>query len=445
MQTTQPIPRASVSIGPCEEGVHAVRRPNGLHRRLRLVLVLLWIGILWAATTLIAQAQTGPQMLPQVIVPQVTTAQASTPQVSVTSQTALTARDNGFGMEYAVPSGPRNLIDDSAGRIWFTSPDADGVGVVTLKAGVTDPLVQYQVEFYSFAIGSEPYDIDFGAGAVWFSLHGANALGRIDINTRDVTFFSLPSADADPTGIEFGNDGHVWIAFNNSRIASFNPVTLTFFEYIFPDTLSATPEVEDIVYQNSRAIWFTMPTANVVGIYNSVTDRFFTVPTGEIGPYGLTLDVNGRPWVTTIDSSRVGRYNPTTVSSWIWYNTPTRNSRPAKVIVFDSTDRREVWVTESAVGSVGRIQLLNGFEVVKREAVQLATPAGEPWGIILTPDQHIWVADSGRNMLFELSPPYIYNLYLSFMALTSETPAIEAPAIETPAIQAPALDPLVQP
>lgn len=424
MQTSQLTPQSGISIRHPEPGARVALwfgiRRLGIRRLGIRVLLAVLVGVLWVGTAPTAHAQTGPQMIPQVIIPQVTTAQATTPQVEVTAQTALTARDNGFGMEYAVPNGPRNLVADSAGRIWFTAPESDGVGVLTVTAGVGNPLVQYQVEFYSFALGSEPYDIDFGGGSVWFSLHGANALGRIDVNTRAVTFYNIPSVDARPTGVEFGNDGRVWIGLNNARIASFNPNTITFFEYLFPDDLSATPEVEDIAYQNSRTIWFTMPTANVVGIYNSVTDRFFTVPTGETGPHGIVLDSDGRPWVTTIGSSRVGRYNPTTVSSWIWYNTPTPNSRPAKLIVFNSADRREIWVTESAAGSVGRIQLVNGFEVAKREAAQLATPAGEPWGIVLTPNQHIWVADTERSMIYELSPPYIYNLYVSFLATPAQ-------------------------
>ena len=384
---------------------------------IRLGLRLLGLALLvafWAATAQTAHAQATPQA----ITPQVTT-----PQVDVNTVAGLNAINNGFGFEYAVPNDPRNLVADSAGRIWFTAPASNGIGVVTVTSGVDDPLIVYQVEFYSFPANSEPYDIDFGDGAIWFSLHGANALGRMDINTREVQFFTIPSADAMPTGIHFGG-GQVWLALNNARIASFDPATTTFVEYLFPDDLSATPQVEDLVYQDSRAIWFTMPQANLVGIYNSVTDRFFTIPTGEPGPHGIALDSDGRPWVTAIDASRVGRYSPTTVSSWIWYNTPTSDSRPAKLIVFDSTDRREVWVTESATGTAGRIQLLNGFEVVKREPAHLANPAGEPWGITLTPNQHIWIADAGRNMLYELTPPYIYNLYFPFI----ETPALETPA-----------------
>jgi hypothetical protein len=71
-----------------------------------------------------------------------------------------------------------------------------------------------------------------------------------------------------------------------------------------------------------------------------------------------------------------------------------------------------VWVTENRTGTLGRLELVNGFEVINSEKLGPNTPAGNPWGIIRAPDEHIWVADSGRNLLYEITAPYIHRAYL---------------------------------
>ena len=41
-----------------------------------------------------------------------------------------TAVREAFGMEYSVPNGPRNLVAEGPGRIWYSATDADGIGVL---------------------------------------------------------------------------------------------------------------------------------------------------------------------------------------------------------------------------------------------------------------------------------------------------------------------------
>ena len=337
-----------------------------------------------------------------------------------------TAVREAFGMEYSVPNGPRNLVAEGPGRIWYSATDADGIGVlevITNTEGITDTAstnVRYRTEFYGLAQNSEVYDLVYANNAVWFTLRGMRQLGRIDTITREIKLYTLLTRGAAPTGIDVGESGELWIAQSNGRISRFDPTTETFDEFLLPDRLAATPYVEDLVYQNSRNIWFTMPDGNRVVVYNSVTDSFFDRPTGEIRPTNIDLDPEGRPWVDAYGSSRVGRYTPTTVSTWIWFNTPSYNPEtdpdsqtgPASVLVFDDAKGiRQTWVTESLVGSAGRIEIVNGFQVANREKLALATPPGTPWGIILAPDDHIWISDLSRDVLYEVTEPYIYRVY----------------------------------
>ena len=334
-----------------------------------------------------------------------------------------TAINATFGTEYAVPNGPRNLAEEAPGRIWYTATEAGGIGFLEVTSAPDDPIVRYRTEFYGFGENSQPYDLLYSEGVVWFTLRGIRALGRIDVATREIKTFMLLSVGAAPTGIDIDPSGQLWIAQSNGRISRFDPTTETFAEFILPDAMAQTPRMEDVAYQSTRNIWFTMPDSNSVAIYDSVRDRFFESSTGELAPMGISIDPNGRVWVTANGSSRVGRFTPTTVTIWIWYDTPTPDSGPAGLLTYeDENGVLQVWLTENRIGSIGRLQIVNGFQVANREKVGPHTPAGSTWGIIRSSDGHIWVADSGRNLLYELEEPYIHRVYMATVENGEATP-----------------------
>jgi streptogramin lyase len=313
-------------------------------------------------------------------------------------------------------------VAEAPGRIWYTATDAGGIGfleVITDTRVISNThhvVVRYRTEFYGLGEGSQPYDLDYHNGAVWFTLRGFRSLGKIDVATRQIEIFTLLSVGAAPTGIDIDPSGRIWIGQNNGRISRFDPTTETFSEFLLPDFMAQTPRIEDIVYQDEESIWFTMPDGNRAVTYNAVRDRFTDHPTGEPGPSGISIDSDNRVWVTANGSSKVGRFTPTTVSVWIWYDTPTPDGGPIGVLTFDNAmGIRQVWVTENRAGSIARLQI-SGFDLVDREKVGPTTPPGNPWGIILAPDRHIWIADTSRNVLYELAEPYIHKLYFAKIA-----------------------------
>src|SRR5690349_15547757 len=56
----------------------------------------------------------------------------------------LTAVDATFGREYAVPNGPRNIVEEAPGRMWYTSPDAGGIGFLEVTSAPDDEIVRYR-------------------------------------------------------------------------------------------------------------------------------------------------------------------------------------------------------------------------------------------------------------------------------------------------------------
>jgi streptogramin lyase len=101
------------------------------------------------------------------------------------------------------------------------------------------------------------------------------------------------------------------------------------------------------------------------------------------------------------------------------------------VLVFnDTAGIQQVWVTENRTGTIGRLQL-SGFDLLARDKVGPADPAGNTWGIIRTSDGHIWVADASRNLLYELMEPYIQRLYIAAIP-NHQVPVPQDPIPEEP-------------
>ena len=322
-----------------------------------------------------------------------------------------TAIQRGVYTEYAVPAGPLNLAVEAPGVIWFTAPGIgtpdphSGIGVITRTSAPGGSAIRYRVEFLGLQDGSEPYDLVVGDGAVWFTLRGTGQIGRVDTATKEVTLYDIPTPNSQPTGIDIAPDGQIWFAESTGRIGKFDPASETFTEYPFPPGLYDEPRVEQLRIQNVRNIWFTLPDDDSLGNYNSVTGEFFAVATREPAPTGLTLDSAGRPWVTALESGKVGRYAPGTVSQWGWFNTPSPESNPAGIATFDTPEGREVWFAETNTGSVGRL-LTTGYRLDYQEALPLTVDEpSRPWGVVVDDDQHVWIADTLRGVIYETVVP----------------------------------------
>jgi streptogramin lyase len=332
-----------------------------------------------------------------------------------------TAVRTGFRTEYAVPNGPRNLVAEAPGRIWFTAPAADGVGILTVTSPPAAPVVRYQVDFLGLALGSAPYDLVLDEEVIWFTLQGSGQIGRIDTATRAVELIPIPTANSRPTGIDVAPDGQIWFAEATGRLGRLDPITRRITEFAFSSDLPATPHVEQLRVLNDREIWFTLPDHDRVVRFNSVNRQFVSVPTRitipgnplpeGLTPTGLAIDEQGQPWIAASGSGLVGRYAPGTLGLWAWYATTGPNSGPSGITTFVANGAREVWFAEGQAGNAGRLQIMRGFALLRSEWAPL--DGGQPAGITVDADRHIWVADAARNVIYEVTPPYFHHRLLT--------------------------------
>jgi virginiamycin B lyase len=338
----------------------------------------------------------------------------------------------GLKIEYSVPNSPSNVAPQAPGKTWFTSPADDAVGLITLRSDPDESTLFYTIDYMRLEAGSRPYDIVYADDTVWFTMYGANKIGRIDLiggalpDDGLIKEYLIPTADSQPAGIAVSPDGGVWFVEQKAKkLSRFDPVTETFREYPFNSLLPAQNVMPtdlvlaDIVVQagGKMKIWLTMPAYHTVLQFDVEGEQFGRAVTynEETGvgkwPAGIAIDAKGNIWITAFGSGMVGRLATGTLTNWAWYPTPSAGSGPKDLAIQADGDNALLWFTQQNADKLARFTVAaNGRLLAK---VEIGQPVGSGLsGIAIGPDDHIWFAEYGRGIVSELPPPYFYAMHL---------------------------------
>lgn len=180
--------------------------------------------------------------------------------------------------------------------------------------------------------------------SVWFADHNNNRIGRYEVFTGALTFFSIPTAGANVSDVAVTADGAVWFTeFHADKIGRLDPATgvvteipvsggpqridagadgsLWFTEpfartvgRIVPGADGAHRVTElpapgtnpmDVVVGDDGNAWFTQyGTGNVVRM-SPAGDSVATKPAAGAGPFGITIAANGNPWFTELEANNI--------------------------------------------------------------------------------------------------------------------------------------------
>jgi len=156
--------------------------------------------------------------------------------------------------EYELVEGflPGDITPGPDGRLWFTeSEPANKVGAISMSGEIKE----YDVP------GTGPSGIAASGGALWFTMHHSDRIGRIPTFGLPITDFPVP-AGAGPSGIALGSDGALW--FTEQTAGKIGRMTTTgrITEFALPDPRS---EPSGIVAGPDGAMWFTEEIGNQIG------------------------------------------------------------------------------------------------------------------------------------------------------------------------------------
>jgi streptogramin lyase len=229
------------------------------------------------------------------------------------------------------------------GRVWFTQPNTDAVGILDPK---TSQLKQVKV-----AKGSVPYDLVFDKdGNLWFTEFRGNAIGFIHTKTLKYTENAIPTNNSEPYSIAIDPRGNIWFvesAESIHKIATFTPTAsgkITITEHVI---LEGRPHA--LTADQKGTIWYTLGFSGRIGSLHpasgkQTTQRVTDCPAnGCTFLAGITADHLGNIWFTDALAQRVGSYSPSTNRlQSITLSDP--NAHPQDGIVIDHYGT--VWFTE---------------------------------------------------------------------------------------------------
>src|SRR2546421_9605637 len=145
--------------------------------------------------------------------------------------------------EYPVPgSNPWGTAFDSSGRVWVAIPGCDLApscpsSTPPGKLALFDPNTLNWVTVVSLPAGyGQPVFVAVDhTGKVWFTMPVTNTIGVYDPVAKTVAQWAVPTASAGPWGIAIDSNGKIWFTEHYvNQIGSFDPNLQTFHETATP-------------------------------------------------------------------------------------------------------------------------------------------------------------------------------------------------------------------
>lgn len=306
--------------------------------------------------------------------------------------------------EYPVPGSPLYVSVEAPGRVWFTLPEQNAVGRLIVTSTTEYSVVTYTVP----TANSQPYDLKYVGGFVWFTEQTGNKVGWLNPADGSIVEFTIPTNNSQPAGIDVlpGSPATVWFTerYGNKlgRLVVTSTTDYSFTEYALPSQYpNAQPE--DVHIQDADRIWFTAPGVASIGRYRLSLNQFVLPYTGGGSqPWAIRVDSQGYPWFTERAGSRIGEFFPQTIADFRWY-TLTLSSDPYDLVIGQGF----VWFTENGMHRVG--QLDPDRNVIR----EFGLPTGSaPKGLAIDSSGCLWIAESGRGRIAQWCPPYFRTIYL---------------------------------
>ena len=216
-----------------------------------------------------------------------------------------------FKIDLPEGEGAHNLIVGSDGIVWYAG---NRLGVI----GRVDPQTKEIVEIaMPDPAARDPHTLIFDEGEenIFFTLQGANMMGRLNIESREVTLIPSKTERSRPYGIKMAPDGSIWVVlFGTNKFAHIDPVTMELTEIEMPRAETRPRRME--ITADGR-IWYVDYAKGMLGAYDPKTKKFkeWPMPQGEgARPYGTASDSIGRIWMvaTGVDPNVFVGFDPET-------------------------------------------------------------------------------------------------------------------------------------
>jgi virginiamycin B lyase len=241
-------------------------------------------------------------------------AQPSTPEEFVTYE-----KQSGFIKEFAVPFeelGLKGITTDLQRNVWFYH-STNATSTLVLFDPANEEFTKFAVEGQTVAdepiinLASSQLAFDTERNAIWFTDSRINSVGRLNIDTAQISLWPLPTEQAGPMGITLSPEGNsVWFAeITGDKIARLDVSSGKIEEY--PTGEESGPAL--LAFDDSGQLWVTLSFADSVLLAqpwalaaNSTLgmSRFSLPEPGRFSPLGIAFS-EGKVFLTDHGSSRI--------------------------------------------------------------------------------------------------------------------------------------------
>jgi streptogramin lyase len=192
-------------------------------------------------------------------------AQTATPEGFVTYE-----KQSDFIKEFAVPFeelGLKGIATDLQGNVWFYH-STNTTSTLVLFNPANGEFTKFPVEGQTVTdepitnLASSQLAFDSERNAVWFTDSRINSVGRLNIDTAQVSLWPVPTEQAGPMGITLSPDGNsVWFAeITGDKIARLDVSSEKIEEYSTGD--ESGPAL--LAFDDSGQLWVTLSFADSV-------------------------------------------------------------------------------------------------------------------------------------------------------------------------------------
>jgi len=230
-------------------------------------------------------------------------------------------RSTNYITEYKIPTActqPLAITTDASGSVWFTESNTGNLGTF-------DPTTKTFHEFSNLEWQKGEKSMMWGIqsasdGNIWFSDSQHNLIWKFDrqaSNYASFIFPKTPGQDSFPQMLV--PDGKYILAndFTGRKIVIFDTnqsgASLQATNIMSPGNYNFT---SDMIADKSGKIWYTIWIYQLGGelvSYDPTTSKFaeYTLPSGVQAPNGISIDSNGKFWLTDTASSIFLSFDPT--------------------------------------------------------------------------------------------------------------------------------------
>jgi virginiamycin B lyase len=211
------------------------------------------------------------------------------------------------GKTLTLPSAPNDLVLDKQGNIWFTELNANAIGRLNMQSRQTQ---QYFLTKTKTSQSLNPYGITIDPqGNIWFTEASTNHIGRLNPKTGQISYFSMQGSSTSLMEIAADPHGIIWAtSFSSGLLLSFNPKTATFTPYYAP----SSGGIYGITITPGGQVWVTITAGNAIANLDPTAKRFidYAIPSSGSLPLGVVLGANNSVWFTEAGSNKIGMLNP---------------------------------------------------------------------------------------------------------------------------------------